>query len=247
MWIRRTKLRASSVAPMSSRTAKAASRTRRPSRSRRARSPRKPPAVAPSPPRSDSIRLNRAPRSAGASPDESAANSDAATVNATIGRSIATSSRRGKSRAASTGASPTRNQASASPSAPPIADSSRLSVSSWRVSRPRLAPIAARTVSSRCRARPRDRQRLATFAHAISSTQATPAARTSSAARTREVISSTMPRTCTTGGPPMPNNRFAAIGRMVDRAAAVPSASACAGLMPGRNRATAQNTLIRPR
>ena len=47
----------------------------------------------------------------------------------------------------------------------------------------------------------------------ISSTQTTPAASTSSAGRMLAVISSTRPRTCTTGGPPMPNSRLAAIGR----------------------------------
>ena len=54
-----------------------------------------------------------------------------------------------------------------------------LSVSSWRARRPRLAPIAARIASSRWRATPRDRNRFATFAQAMSRTSTTPAASTS--------------------------------------------------------------------
>ena len=52
-----------------------------------------------------------------------------------------------------------------------------------------------RTVSSRSRATPRERNRCATFAQAMSSTHTTPAASTRRAGRTDNVISSTMPRT----------------------------------------------------
>ena len=51
--------------------------------------------------------------------------------------------------------------------------STRLSASICRTSRTRLAPIAARTASSRLRAEARTSSRLATLAHAISSTNAT--------------------------------------------------------------------------
>jgi hypothetical protein len=205
--------RASSIAATRSRTANADSMTRRPSRSRRARTPLNPPAVAPSPPCSDSARLKRAPRSAGASPESTAVTSVAAAVNAMARASMRTPSSRGKSWAATAGAMATRADASPSPRRPPSDDKTALSVKSCRASRARLAPIAARTVSSRCLATPLESDRLATFAHAMSRTQATATASTTSAGLTLDVLSSTTPRTCTTGGPPMPKSRFAAIGR----------------------------------
>ena len=55
---------------------------------------------------------------------------------------------------------------------PTITPSRRLSVSSWRISRHRLAPTAARTTISRARADDRASSRLATLAQAISSTTA---------------------------------------------------------------------------
>jgi len=58
-----------------------------------------------------------------------------------------------------------------------------LSVSIWRIMRPRPAPRAARTAISFCRDAPRASIRLATFAHAISSTQPTAASRISKAGR----------------------------------------------------------------
>jgi hypothetical protein len=58
-----------------------------------------------------------------------------------------------------------------------------------------VRPLRVRTVSSRCRATPRTRKRLATFAHAIISTHTTAAPRTRSDGRTRDVISATTPRT----------------------------------------------------
>ena len=62
---------------------------------------------------------------------------------------------------------------STTPSVPPRSASNRLSVMSCANSRPRLAPIDARTASSRCRAVPRASSRLATFTQAISSTKPT--------------------------------------------------------------------------
>ena len=64
-------------------------------------------------------------------------------------------------------------QASAMPSGAETAPSSRLSVSSWRMMRPRPAPRAARTDISRARAVARASSRLATLAQAISSTKVT--------------------------------------------------------------------------
>ena len=59
-------------------------------------------------------------------------------------------------------------QASARPSAAPAAASTRLSVRSWRVSRPWPAPIEARTAISRCRPSARESSRFATLAQAMS-------------------------------------------------------------------------------
>ena len=52
-----------------------------------------------------------------------------------------------------------------------MAASSRLSVSSWRSTRPRPAPSARRTLISRCRCAPRASSRLAMLAQASSSTR----------------------------------------------------------------------------
>ena len=67
------------------------------------------------------------------------------------------------------------------PIAPPTIDSIRLSASSWRSSRLRLAPIAVRMAISFCRAAARASSRLAMLAHAISSTKPTAPSSTSSA------------------------------------------------------------------
>ena len=60
-----------------------------------------------------------------------------------------------------------------SPQAPPIAESSTLSVSSCAMMRPRPAPIAERIAISRRRPVARTSSRLATLAQAISSTRPT--------------------------------------------------------------------------
>src|SRR5687768_881054 len=59
------------------------------------------------------------------------------------------------------------------PSAPPITDNTMLSVSTWLMMRPRDPPSAARMAISRLRPVARTSRRLATFAHAISSTNPT--------------------------------------------------------------------------
>ena len=61
--------------------------------------------------------------------------------------------------------------ASAMPSAPPPSASTALSVRHWRTSRQRPAPSATRMASSRSRETARASIRLATLAHAISSTR----------------------------------------------------------------------------
>ena len=63
--------------------------------------------------------------------------------------------------------------ASARPTAAAMVPSSRLSISSWPMTRARLAPIDKRTAISRCRLVARASSRLAVLAQAISSSSAT--------------------------------------------------------------------------
>ena len=78
------------------------------------------------------------------------------------------------------------------------------------------------------------------------STIAIAALRTSSAGRTRAVISSSSRSTCTSTGPPSPNSAVTTIGRSTLRAAAVASAAACSAVTPGASRASAWNVLADP-
>ncbi len=73
--------------------------------------------------------------------------------------------------AASNSRTPT--EVSPNPSRPPRQASMTLSMSSCRTIRPRLAPSAVRTAISRARYAERASSRLATFAHAMSSTKPT--------------------------------------------------------------------------
>ena len=66
---------------------------------------------------------------------------------------------------------PSVAQAKARPTTPATIDSSVLSASSWRTSRPRPAPSAARMANSRSRRSIRASVRLATLAQASSSTR----------------------------------------------------------------------------
>ena len=101
----------------------------------------------------------------------------------------APSDRRSPRRAAAGPAAPAR-AAPSRPSAPRSrrrcrrrSASTTLSVSSWRTSRIRPAPTAARTTISRPRAEARASSRLATLAQAISSTKATAPSSTNSVCR----------------------------------------------------------------
>ena len=87
--------------------------------------------------------------------------------------SIGFSSPRARSGGTAAAATPTSQAARASPTSPARAEMTTDSVSSWRHSRGRLAPAAARIANSGVRDRARDRNRFAALAHAISSTQAT--------------------------------------------------------------------------
>ena len=74
-----------------------------------------------------------------------------------------------------TNASSARVSATArpTPTTPPTNDSTRLSTSSCRTSRPRDAPSDSRTAISFCRMKPRAISRFATLAQAMSSTRPT--------------------------------------------------------------------------
>ena len=73
---------------------------------------------------------------------------------------------------------PQQPSARAHPASAPAMEIEALPSDVWRTSRARLAPNAERTASSRCRVAPRAINRLATFAHAISSTAKTAPSRT---------------------------------------------------------------------
>ena len=62
------------------------------------------------------------------------------------------------------------SQPTAMPPAPPAIAMPRLSVSSWRTSRPRPAPMASRSAISRARTGPRLARRPATLAQATHNT-----------------------------------------------------------------------------
>ena len=74
--------------------------------------------------------------------------------------------------------------ATSTPATPPMAETVTLSISICCTSRPRVAPTARRTDSSFCRPDARARSSVATFAHAISSTNPTAPSSTSSGVRT---------------------------------------------------------------
>ena len=115
----------------------------------------------------------REARSAGISPQTIAVTTPANTAKASTTGSIATASSRGRSFGPSASSTSMPARARIRPRPVPHAAITRLSASIWRTSCPRLAPIAARTASSRLRPAARTTSRLATLAHAISSTNAT--------------------------------------------------------------------------
>jgi len=117
---------------------------------------------------------------AGARPKITLAASEMASANSSALRSTVTSLRRGRSSGASASRALTPHRAMITPPVPASSASTMLSVSIWRINRRRPAPTAARTTSSRPRADARASSRLATFAHAINSTNATAARSTNS-------------------------------------------------------------------
>ena len=180
---------------------------------------------------------------AGAMPVASAASRVVAIQMTTTGTSNVKSSTRGNDGGAAIRSDRISSTASSRPMALPATAMSELSVNSCRTSRARVPPIAARIASSRCRATLRDRSRLATLAHAISRTSAAAAATIDSAGRAVTVMSSPSGRACTAGAPPVPKKNSVELCRGAARAAAVPSASACATVTPGLSRPSAVNTI----
>ena len=123
----------------------------------------------------------RVPRIAGSSPNARAVAIDVANVTLTTRQSGLTSmpvTAPPRMRNVSSAVLP--QYASASPSTPPTEANSRLSVSSWRISRPRPAPMDRRIAISRPRLIARARSRLAMFAHAMASSSPTISSRTMS-------------------------------------------------------------------
>ena len=98
----------------------------------------------------------------------------AAAQNVTTRASKATATDAGSTPAGMTAGAAARIAApTPAPMIPPIAARTRLSVSSWRTTRPRPAPRAERIASSRPRAVARASSRLATLAQQMSSTKPT--------------------------------------------------------------------------
>ncbi len=148
----------------------------------------------------------------------------------TTGESNARSSTRGSDGGAAIRSNRINTAASNRPIALPATGISALSVNSCRASRARVPPRAARIASSRWRATPRERSRLATLAHAISRTSAAAAATIESAGRAFTVMSSPSGRACTTGGPPFPKKNPLEVVR---RRRACRSRPFCLGLCQG--------------
>jgi hypothetical protein len=115
--------------------------------------------------------------------------------------------------------------------APPKLANTRLSVSNWRIIRPRLAPSAVRMTKSRCRALVRTSNKLATLAQAISNTKPTAPNKTNKAGRTGPTSWSRNGITAT------PMSRFVT-GYCAPRRAAIDciSSFACATVRPGFRR-----------
>ena len=121
---------------------------------------------------------------AGASPKSSAVTNETPSVNKRTGWSIATFASSGME-SGGTMARMTRKapKASAAPRTPPNVESSTLSVSNWRMSRPRVAPSEARSAISRCLVAARESKRFETLAQAISRSMPTAPKRIQSTSR----------------------------------------------------------------
>ena len=165
----RSKLRISSPAPMSKTSANATSQITRPLRIREC------PATEVRRPLSckDALKPDWEARSAGASPNITLVSSVMTSVNPRTRPSSATSFKRGYLSGILATSASTLHAASNTPRIAPRSPSSALSVSICRTRRRRRAPSAARMASSFFRSALRARSRLATLAHAMSSTNPT--------------------------------------------------------------------------
>ena len=113
--------------------------------------------------------------SAGTRPKTSATSTETTSAKSSTPPSSRTSCMRGRLPSGSAWTRRTPVQATRSPSAPPIADSTKLSASTWRTSCMRPAPSAARTAISPRRLESLARIRFATFAQTMSSRKPTAA------------------------------------------------------------------------
>ena len=123
--------------------------------------------------RSDCSMPGAEARHAGRIPNTTPVRTASPRPNARTGPSSPISVARGSARGQTASRALSPDADSTTPTAPAASASSVLSVSSWRTSRPRPAPRARRTASSRRRAVARASRRLAALAQAISSTRAT--------------------------------------------------------------------------
>ena len=201
--------------------------------SRPARPAPPPPSTAPRWPRARAIgTCDR--RSDGPSPKSTVVRTTNPSANRNAGRSNAMPSRRGRFGGASHRSRSTPHAATARPARPPPTASTRFSVSRYETTPRRPDPSAVLTASSFWRAAPRTSTRLATFAHAMSSTIATAASstisarRTSPTSRSRSVVTSTVTLVLAAG--------YAASR---DAAIAVSSARAASTVAPSASRAMA--------
>ena len=133
--------------------------------------------ISPADPRPPCLRASPrfAPRArqAGASPKRSPVSSVKAQANRRTSESTCTAETGSRLGGSAALMARTAAKAPRMPQAPPAAASTPLSTSSWRTSRPRPAPRAARTASSVRRATERASRRLAMLAQAIRSTKTT--------------------------------------------------------------------------
>ena len=123
------------------------------------------------------------------------------------------------------------HRANSNPATPPRTDNRVLSVSVFRMSRPRPAPSAARITNSWRPATARTISKLAKFAHAISSTRPTAPKSTSNADRTSPTSHSCSGTNCLL-------RSFSSAGycSASRRSSAAISLCACASVTPAFNR-----------
>ena len=128
-----------------------------------------------------------------------------------------------------------------SPSAHPMADSTRLSVSSWRMTRRRPAPSAARMASSRVRTVARASSRLATLAQQMRSTKPTTARKSIDVSRSSRPTSASCSGSSATPRPVLVSGN----SRASPPATAAKSARAASSVTPGFIRPMTLNTCAR--